>query len=215
MVVKKWWSKITGEKGDAQARLHRYLQAINYFNYISDQFWSQIAINPTFFTVEAIAVRLTAMGDWVRAASLDNYNWAEKFYLTAKSIVHDEPLGRDIFKNLESIWPAGLKGSIIHYEGQPFQKAEMVVNEGTEQVVISPPLKMYKFNPGKVWAEAEPAEPAEQTTREIETVTKVVKKRKLENTAIIPTSLDPVESDDEDAIIPFAMIANDSDYLLR
>ena len=198
-------------KGDAQARLHRYLQALNYFNYLSDQFFTQISINPTFFTVEAIAIRLTAMGDWIRAASLDHYNWAEKFYLTAKSIVNDEPSGSLIFKNLENVWPAGLKGTIIHYENQPFAKAEFIVNEGTEQVVVSPPLKMFKFNPDKVWAEAEPI--TEPIIKE-KPVTKVVKKRKLENTSGIPTTLDPVDSDDEDSHVPFAMIANDSNYLL-
>lgn len=197
-------------KGDAQARLHRYLQAINYFNYISNQFWTQISVNPTFFTVEALAIKLTVMGDWVRAASLDHYGWAEKFYLTAKSIVHDEPIGAAILKNLESIWPAGLKGSLIHYDSQPFAKAEFVINEGTEQVVISPPLKMYRFNPDKVWAETETAEPPPNAPE----VTKLVKKRKLENTSIIPSSLDPLDSEDDDGHVPFATIGADSDYLL-
>ena len=195
-------------KGDSQARLYRYLQALSYFNNLSDQFWVQISINPTFFTVEAIAIRLTAMGDWLRAASLDFYGWVEKFYLTAKSVVHDEPNGHTILKSLESIWPSGLKGSIIHYEDNPFAKADFVVNEGTEQVVVSPPLKMFKFNADKVWADSEPP----QTTHAEPEVTKVVKKRKLENVSLIPTSLDPIDSEDEDGIIPFANIAKDSSY---
>ena len=210
-IIKKWWTKVAGEgKGDSQARLHRYLQALNYFNYVSNNFWTQISVNPTFFTIEAIAVRLTALGDWIRAASFDQYGWAEKFYLTAKSIVHDEPQGAAIMKNLEHIWPAGLKGSLIHYENHPFAKAEFIINEGTEQVVVSPPLKMYRFNPDKVWSEAEPTEPA---PREPE-VTRMVKKRKLENTSLIPTSLDPVDSEDDDGHVPFATIGADSNYLL-
>ena len=216
---RKWWTKVVGDgKGDAGSRLNRYLQALDYFNSLSSQFWTQMSINPTFYTVEAIAIRLTAMGDWIRASGVDCYGWAEKFYLVTKSIVHDEPNGQSIFKSLELIWPAGLKGNVIHYEQNPFAKAEFVINEGVEQVVISPAPKMFKFNPEKVWNDNQSAEP-EPVPSTSKVFDDTSKKRKLEskneNDSFIPTSLDPIDSEDDligDA--PFAMIANDSDYLL-
>ena len=219
-MLKRWWAKVVGDgKGDANARLNKYLQALDYFNAISTQFWTQMSINPTFYTVEAMAVRLTAMGDWIRASGMDCYGWSEKFYLVTKSLVMDEPIGQAVFKSLELIWPAGLKGNVIHYEQSPFAKAEFVVNEGVEQVVISPALKMYKFNPDKVWAEtavAEP-EPVPTTSKVFDDISS--KKRKLETSnqreVFIPPVLDPLESDDDDGHVLFAMIANDSNYLLN
>ena len=209
-ILKKWWAKVQGDgKGDAQNRLSKYLQAIEYFNCLSNQFWSQMAINPTAFTIEGMVVKLTAMGDWIRTASFDQYSWSEKFYLLAKAIAHDEPKGSAIFKTLENAWPAQLKGNIIHYDGHPFAKVDFIVNEGQEQVCISPHLKMYKFNAEKVWAEVtdqpEPVTP--------KPVPEPKKRKLLETPSLLPARLDPVDSD-EDGHVPFAMIANDSDYLL-
>ena len=217
-MLKKWWAKVVGDgKGDANTRLNKYLQALDYFITLSNQFWTQMSINPTSYTIEAMAVRLTAMGDWIRASGIDVYGWAEKFYLVTKSLVMDEPNGQAIFKSLELIWPAGLKGNIIHYEQNPFAKADFVINEGVEQVVISPALKMYKFNPDKVWTENATADPEPSPP-----ITKVLdekssKKRKLESNnqkeVFIPASLDSIDSDDEDGHAPFAMI--DSNYSLQ
>ena len=211
---KKWWQKVQFDtKGDAPGRLARYLQALRYFNLISDNFWMQLSVNPTFFSIEGIVIRLTQMGDWLRAASVDSYNWADRFYLTAKSIAIDEPKGSSVFKNLETLWPAQLKGYQIHYDQAPFAKAEFVVHEGTDTVVISPNMKMYKFNPAKVWAETSDSqiqnytesvkEPqSSKTPIEHSESAQFPKKRKLNN---LPIELDPVESD-EDGITPFATI---------
>ena len=210
-IIKKWWSKVLGDgKGDAQARLYKYLQAMTYFNNLSDQFWTQISINPTFYTVEGIVIRLTSMGDWIRASSIDAYGWADKFYYLAKSVARDEPRGADILKTLENVWPANLKGNLIHYDSNPFGKTEFVVNEGQEQVVISPPLKMYKFNPEKVWQESQDCQIVEPcSTKSVS----IPKKRKLIEQATLPNSLEPIEIEDDGAV-PFAMLAADSDYLL-
>ena len=210
-ILIKWWQKVTGEgKGDAQNRLFKYIQAISYFNSVSDHFWSQMAINPTYFTTEGIVIRLTAMGDWIRTAALDHYNWADRFYMLAKSVAHDEPKGSAILKTLESAWPAQLKGNTIHYDGNPFAKVDFIVNEGQEQVCISPALKMYKFNADKVWTEA--STPPEPSTSKSEDKSK---KRKLSNSPLLPESMDPLDSADEDVGPPFAMIANDSEFLLH
>ena len=218
--LKKWWSKVVGDgKGDAGARLNKYLQALDYFHSISLQFWTQMSINPTYYTVEAIAIRLTAMGDWLRSSGIDAYGWSDKFYLFAKAVVYDEPNGQSIFKTLELIWPAGLKGNVIHYEQNPFAKAEFVLNEGTDQVVISPPLKMFKFNPNKVWTDTTPAEPTPEPSSsksfDVPSKNTVMEPKKTRH-SFIPSQLDPVDSDEEHLDrVPFAMIANDSTYLLE
>ena len=213
-ILSKWWSKVVSEgKSDSLNKLFKYLQALTYFHTIADQFWSQMALNPTFFTVEAIVIRLTAMGDWIRSASFDAYGWSDRFYLLAKSVAHDEPNGNAIFKTLENAWPAGLKSNVIHYEQNPFSKAEFVVNEGSEQVVISPPLKMFKFNPDKVWAETEPSQSQPKPKESF--VTNVVKKRKVSNELNLPEALEPLDSEEEDGHIPFATIGAESSSRYR
>ena len=212
---RKWWQKVqTDQKGDAPSRLARYLQAMRYFNLVSDNFWLQMSVNPTYFSLEGIVIRLTQMGDWIRAASIDAYNWADRFYLLAKSVAVDEPKGASVFKTLEHAWPAQLKGYQIHYDQSPFAKAEFVVNEGNDTVVISPPMKMFKFNASKVWAEQTEQSQSQGYTESVNEVQlkKTVpetdnrpsssKKQKLGS---MPFELDPVDSD-EDGIIPFATI---------
>ena len=214
-IWQKWWTKVKGDnKGDSSMRLAKYLQAMRFFNSISDSFWAQMSVNPTVFSLEGIVIKLTQLGDWLRAASLDAYNWSERFYLLAKAIAVDEPKGATIFKVLENAWPAQLKGYQIHYDNSPFAKVEFVQNEGNDTVVISPPLKMFKFNAAKIWADGGDEEDEKPMSSTViaseETPTRRIvlqKKKKSPKLSFIPESFEPIDSDD-DGLTPFATIGS-------
>ena len=79
---------------------------------------------------------------------------------------------------------------------------------------------MFKFNPEKVWADNVEADPLPEPSTSRTLAPTSTRKRKLEQKSnnnkdiYIPTSLDAVDSEEEDGHVPFAVIANDSDYLL-
>ena len=85
--------------------------------------------------------------------NLDAYKWSDRFYRAAENIAMDEKLGINIFKHLEHIWPAGLKGQNVHYNGRPFDQVNMIQNEDTADCVLAPPLRNFKFDFLKCFAQ--------------------------------------------------------------
>ena len=65
----KWWKKIKSDtRFDAWKKLTRYLQCIRYFNQASDDFWAQMSVNPTYWSVQKISVNLVIQANWLKAA---------------------------------------------------------------------------------------------------------------------------------------------------
>ena len=123
-----------------------------------------MAINPTVWSSQKIITYITACGDWLRSAKLDNYRWADRFYRAAESIALAEKTGANIFKFLEELWPAGLKGHLVHYNGRPFDMVNLIPAEEIGDCVIAPYLKNFKFDPAKAWPEERESESEEEPT---------------------------------------------------
>lgn len=154
-IFTKWWRKIQNDHKDSFTKLCKYMQALHHFNEMSEQLWTQMAINPTAWSIQKIIVYLTACGDWIRSANLDTYKWSEKYYRAAENLALSEKNGGSLFKILEDLWPAGLKGNQVHYNNNPFDKVNLVTLEDVNDVIIAPPMKNFKFDPAKVWPEEE------------------------------------------------------------
>ena len=150
-IFSKWWRKIQNDHKDSFVKLCKYMQALHHFNEMSEQLWTQMAINPTAWSIQKISIYLTACGDWIRSANLDAYKWSEKYYRAAENVALSEKNGGAVFKILEDLWPAGLRGNQVHYSQNPFDKVELVTLEDVNDVIIAPPMKNFKFDPAKAW----------------------------------------------------------------
>ena len=112
-----------------------------------------MAINPSTWSVQKIVTLITAAGDWLRSAKLDTYKWSERYYQTAELVALSEKNGACLFKLLDELWPAGLKGHQVHYNGRPFDGVNLIPAEGLADCVIAPPMKNFKFDADKAWPE--------------------------------------------------------------
>ena len=150
-MLMKWWRKIKNDQKDPWQKLNKYIQAMSYILQASETFWMTMAINPTSWSAQKIITYMTVIGDWIRAANLDTYRWSDRYYRAAENIALAEKTGANIFKFIDELWPAGLKGQFVHYAGKPFDTVTLVPMEEIADCVIAPPLKNFRFNPDKVW----------------------------------------------------------------
>ena len=123
-VFAKWWKKVNSDsRTDAWKKLARYLQSLRYFNAASDQFWSQMSTNPTYWSIQKIAVDLTFQANWLKSAGLELQDIQHQYYDAASKIAQSQDAKVEtIMDALEGLWPAGFKPVQLHYEGEPFRK---------------------------------------------------------------------------------------------
>ena len=120
-IFTKWWKKTkTDARVDTWRKLARYLQCMRYFNQLSDQFWSQMSVNPTYWSVQRIAVSLAQQANWLKGTGLDVKDVQNKYYEAASEITQAEPKVKNVMKVIESLWPAQFKPVNLHYDGEPF-----------------------------------------------------------------------------------------------
>ena len=84
---------------------------------------------------------------------MDQYKWSDRFYQAAQSIAVAEKTGANIFNILQELWPAGLRGNLVHYNGRPFDAVHLVSEEGLSDCVIAPALRNFRFDMEKIWPE--------------------------------------------------------------
>ena len=84
---------------------------------------------------------------------MDSYKWSDRFYQAAESIALAEKTGANIYRFLEDLWPAGLRGNMVHYNNRPFESVSLISAESLADCVIAPPLKNFRFDVDKVWPE--------------------------------------------------------------
>ena len=77
---------------------------------------------------------------------MDTYKWSDRFYRAAENIALEEKTGGNLFKFIDELWPAGLRGHTVHYNGKPFDQVELVTAEDVADCIIAPPMKNYKFD---------------------------------------------------------------------
>ena len=129
-IFTKWWKKIkTDTRFDAWKKLSRYLQCLRYFNHASDQFWSQMSTNPTYWSIQKIAIELTVQANWLKATGLDLRDCQNAYYEAASEITHGEPTVKQVGKTLEKLWPANFKPINLHYDGEPFADTTLFAQE--------------------------------------------------------------------------------------
>ena len=120
-VFTKWWKKIkTDNRIDAWKKLARYLQCIRYFNLTSDEFWAQLSVNPTYWSIQKISVNLAAQANWIKASGLELKELQAKYLEVASQIVQGEPTVRNVMEILAGLWPANFRPIKLHYDGEPF-----------------------------------------------------------------------------------------------
>ena len=120
-VFTRWWKKIkTDARFDAWRKLARYLQCLRYFHVMADNFWVQMSTNPTYWSIQKIAVTLTLQANWLKASGLEMREVQTKFYEAAEKITQGEPDVRHVMEHLDGLWPANFKPINLHYDGEPF-----------------------------------------------------------------------------------------------
>ena len=120
-IFTRWWKKIkTDSRFDAWKKLARYLQSLRYFILESDGFWATMGTNPTYWSIQKIAVSLTHQANWLKASGLDLKETQNRYYDAASKITQGEPTVKMVLLTLEGLWPAGFKPVNLHYDGEPF-----------------------------------------------------------------------------------------------
>ena len=136
-VFAKWWKKVNSDsRTDAWRKLARYIQSLRYFNAASDQFWSQMSTNPTYWSIQKIAVDLTFQANWLKSAGLDLQDIQHQYYDAASKIAQSQDAKVEtILEALEGLWPAGFKPVQLHYEGEPFRKTHLFAQDDSSLCV--------------------------------------------------------------------------------
>ena len=144
----KWWAtKVNGNwKQSPRVKLDHYLQAMDYFNSMADQFWAQMAFNPTYKTQEGIVADLTRLGDYIRLAAVDT-PVQEEYYKTATEIAKMTPKVETILFKLRNLWPSALNPLTLHYGRSRFGRVILDQCEDTVNVKMTATMTKYRFNP--------------------------------------------------------------------
>ena len=159
-----------------------------------------MAINPSAWSIQKIVTYITAAGDWLRSAKLDHHKWADRYYRTAEMIAMAEKNGANVFKFLDELWPAGLRGNQVHYNGRPFDAVMLVPAEELADCVIAPPLKNFRFKPQEAW----PEESAEVHEERFESPVRKPAKRMKAEVIDLGEDDEDDESDEDNIPKPFA-----------
>ena len=144
----KWWAqKVNGNwKQSPKAKLDQYLQAMDYFNSFSDQFWAQIAFNPTYKTQEGIVSDLTRLGDYIRLSGVQT-PVEEEFFKMATEIAKGSGKVEHILMKLKNLWPSALIPLTLHYGKNRFARVQLDQCEDAVNVKMTATMKNYRFNP--------------------------------------------------------------------
>ena len=166
-----WWSsKVnTTWKGTPKKRLANYLTAIDYYNQLNSQFFSQMAFNPTGWSIEIIVSTLTRLGDFLRLAGFEGCPLIEEYYKVATEIARSKSLVEVVHQKVKHLWPASLIPLTLHYGKTKFGQIKLSKFESDSNYEVTAPLKNYRFEPKKEWesesedSEASP-EPSQMST---------------------------------------------------
>ena len=155
-IWKTWWHKVQNDyKGtDPQYKLEKYLTALDYFNQLMVNFWSQFAYNATMFTQERLVSDITRMGDYLKLAGLDT-TFTDTLFKVAEDIAIDKPKIGEIREKLKFLWPTNMNIANLHYTKPKF---ENVILDGPIDAVdakATAKLKNFKFEPRVVWPDDE------------------------------------------------------------
>ena len=144
----KWWAtKVNGNwKQSPRVKLDQYLQGMDYFNTLSDQFWSQMAFNPTYRTQEGIVADLTRLGDFIRLSGIES-PIIEEYYKIATQVAKGSAKVDDILIKLKNLWPSSLNPLTLHYGKNRFARVVLDQCEDTVNVKMTATMKNYRFNP--------------------------------------------------------------------
>ena len=88
------------------------------------------------WSAQRIITYLTVCGDWLKSAKLDQYRWADRYYKAAESFANSQKTCANLFKFTDELWPAGLRGHTVHYNGKPFDQVELVTAEDVADCII-------------------------------------------------------------------------------
>ena len=56
-----------------------------------------------------------------------------------------------MYRFIDDLWPAGLRGHTVHYNGKPFDQVELITAEDVADCIIAPPMKNFKFDAKKAF----------------------------------------------------------------
>ena len=148
-----WWAtkvnstwKITPKK-----RLANYLTALDYYNQQNDQFFGQMAFNPTCWSLEMIVSSLTRLGDYLRLAGLEGCPLIEEYYKISTEIARGKPSVEMVYQKIKHLWPASLNPLTLHYGKAKFGTTKLRTYESDDKFQVTAPLKNYRFNPVEEW----------------------------------------------------------------
>ena len=88
-----------------------------------------MSTNPTYWSVQKIALELTFQANWLKASGLDMKDVQNKFYDVASEVTQGEPTVKQVMIVLEGLWPANFKPVNLHYDGEPFATTMLFAQE--------------------------------------------------------------------------------------
>ena len=149
---KKWWKKIhTDEKFSPELKLARYLEMINFFLSTGDHFWSTMATNPTYFSIQRIASELAAMAGWLKASALELRQVEEALTAAANDVAHSSQRVSEVRFAIRHLWPAGYQPENLHFDSDPYANASLYAREDDTQCLVSPQFKLFAFDIHEKW----------------------------------------------------------------
>ena len=148
-----WWaSKVNSTwKITPKKRLANYLTALDYYNQQSEQFFGQMAFNPTCWSLEIIVSTLTRLGDFLRLAGFEGCPLIEEYYKISTEIARGKPSVEMVYQKIKHLWPAALNPLTLHYGKAKFGPTKLKTYESDEFYQVTAPLKNYRFNPAEQW----------------------------------------------------------------
>ena len=151
---KKWWKKIhTDDKFSPEAKLGRYLEMINLFLAVGDNFWPIMATNPTYLSIQRIASELAAMAGWLKASALELRQVEDALTAAANDVAHSSQRVSEVRFAIKHLWPAGYQPDNLHFDGDPYANASLYAREDDTQCLVSPQFKLFAFNAQEKWQE--------------------------------------------------------------
>lgn len=149
----KWWStKVNSTyKISPKKRLANYLTALDYYNRQNEQFFSQMAFNPTCWSVEIIVSSLTRLGDFLRLAGFEGCPLIEEYYKVATEIARGKPMVEVIYQKIKHLWPAAMNPLTLHYGKTKFGNTKLKTYETDALYKVTAPLKNYRFEASEEW----------------------------------------------------------------
>ena len=151
----KWWKRVQiKSKKQPWNKLAAYMQALDYYQSVANQFWAQWSYNPTMLTVEDVTAALTLQGDWLRAAGINGDNGfriTDKLYQQAKKIAESDGKVAAINELLKPLWPSGFIPQNLHYRNSPFDSLRLETFIDRSKALVTWPLENYRFDPETIW----------------------------------------------------------------